>query len=72
MQKNELISLINEMHKELLANTTNEPNTSIEQVYNYLIESAEIIKNANESDKDTRAIGYAESLFHNARLQKKV
>jgi diguanylate cyclase (GGDEF)-like protein len=66
MQKNELISLINEMHKELLSNVTNEPNASIEQVFNYLLESAEIIKNVNESTDDVHASGYAEALFHNA------
>jgi len=66
MQKNELIALINEMHKELLLNITNEPNASIEQVFNYLQESAEIIKGIDESNDQTHESGYAESLFHNA------
>ena len=66
MQKNELISLINEMHKELLLNITSEPDASTEQVFNYLLESAEIIKNIDESKDNVHTNGYAESLFHNA------
>ena len=66
MQKNELISLINEMHKELLANITNEPKASTEQVFNYLLQSAEIIKNIDDSKEEVHDSGYAESLFHNA------
>ena len=64
MQKNELIILINELHRELLSNVDNETYISTEQVYNFLIESAEIIKNIN--DTKVQPIGFEESLFHNA------
>jgi diguanylate cyclase (GGDEF)-like protein len=65
MQKDELISLANEMCKELstIIEQQKEEATK-EQVANYLIESAQIILNINE--KDMSSVGFAENVFHNA------
>ncbi len=64
MQKHELISLVDKMCKELLIIIDEENGASIQQVSNYLTESAQIILNVKEDDIDN--VGYAESLFHNA------
>lgn len=66
MKKDELISLIDKMHKELIASVQEEKHATQEQVANYLIESAQIIKNIDESDDEISHTGFAESLFHNA------
>nr|WP_321265870.1 GGDEF domain-containing protein [uncultured Sulfurimonas sp.] len=64
MQKDELVSLANEMCKELLNIIDEEQEATKEQVANYLIESAQIIMNVN--DEDVGNSGFAEALFHNA------
>ena len=64
MQKDELLALVANMYKELLANINTQESATKEQVFNYLIEAAYIIKNANEDQFS--ANNYAESLFHNA------
>ena len=64
MQKDELISLVNKMCKELLVIIDEEDSATLEQVSNYLVESAEVITNVNEDNVNTT--GYTESLFHNA------
>lgn len=64
MQKNELISLANEMCKELITIIDNEEKASKEQFANYLFESAELVMNINE--KDISSTDFAETLFHNA------
>ena len=64
MQKDELLTLVTNMHKELLAHINTQEGATKEQVFNYLIEAAYIIKNADENQFTTN--NYAESLFHNA------
>jgi diguanylate cyclase (GGDEF)-like protein len=64
MQKDELISLANEMCKELLAIINEEQEATREQVANYLRESAQIIMDID--DKNVSSSGFAETLFHNA------
>jgi diguanylate cyclase (GGDEF)-like protein len=64
MQKDELISLANEMCKELSSIIEEQEEATREQVANYLIESAQIIMNINE--KDMNSAGFAENVFHNA------
>jgi len=64
MQKDELISLANEMCKELLSIIDEQKEATKEQVANYLTESAQIIMNV--SDEDMSSAGYAETIFHNA------
>ncbi|WP_373035944.1 GGDEF domain-containing protein [Sulfurimonas sp.] len=65
MQKDELISLANEMCKELSTIIEEQKDEATkEQVANYLIESAQIIMNVNE--KDMSSAGFAETVFHNA------
>jgi len=64
MQKHELISLANEMCKELVTIIDNQEQASKEQLANYLFESAELIMNTNE--KDFASTDFAETLFHNA------
>ena len=66
MKKDELISLIDKMHQELIASVQEQKHATQEQVYNYLLESAQIIKDIDESDDDVSHNGFAESLFHNA------
>ena len=64
MQKHELISLANEMCKELITIIDNQEQASKEQLANYLFESAELVMNLNE--KDITSTNFAETLFHNA------
>lgn len=64
MQKDELLALVTNMHKELLANINTQESATKEQVFNYLVEAAYIIKNADENQFTNN--NYAESLFHNA------
>ena len=64
MQKHELISLTNEMCKELVTIIDNQEQASKEQLANYLFESAELVMNIN--DKDIGSAEFAETLFHNA------
>ncbi len=64
MQKHELISLANEMCKELVTIIDNQEHASKEQLANYLFESAELVMNLNE--KDISSTDFAETLFHNA------
>jgi len=64
MQKNELISLVNKMCKELLVIIEEEDGGTLEQVSNYLVESAEVI--AHVDTDNISNTGYTESLFHNA------
>jgi len=64
MQKHELISLANEMCKELVTIIDNQEKASKEQLANYLFESAELVMNADE--RDIRSGDFAETLFHNA------
>ena len=64
MQKQELISLANEMCKELLTIIENEEKATKEQLANYLFESAELVMNISE--KDITSTDFAETLFHNA------
>ena len=66
MKKDELLSLIDKMHKELIANVQGEKHATQEQVANYLIESAQIIKSINKEEENISHNGFAESLFHNA------
>ena len=64
MQKHELISLANEMCKELITIIDNQEKASKEQLANYLFESAELVMNISE--KDINSTEFAETLFHNA------
>lgn len=64
MQKNELISLANEMCKELITIIETQEKASKEQLANYLYESAGLIMNID--DKDIGSRDFAETLFHNA------
>jgi len=64
MQKHELISLANEMCKELITIIDNQEKASKEQLANYLFESAELVMNITE--KDISSTDFAETLFHNA------
>ena len=64
MQKHELISLANEMCKELLTIIDNEERASKEQLANYLFKSAELVMNMTE--KDITSTNLAETLFQNA------
>ncbi|MDY0233086.1 MAG: GGDEF domain-containing protein [Sulfurimonas sp.] len=64
MRKDELISLANEMCKELSTIIEQQENASKEQIATYLRESAQIIMNLD--DKDITSEGFVESLFHNA------
>ena len=64
MQKHELISLANEMCKELVTIIDNQEQASKEQLANYLFESAELIMNLN--DTNITSTDFAETLFHNA------
>lgn len=64
MQKDELISLANEMCKELSTIINQQESPSKEQIVTYLKESAQIILNID--DKDLTSKSFAESLFHNA------
>ena len=64
MRKDELISLANEMCKELSTIIEQQENASKEQIATYLRESAQIIMNLD--DKDITSKGFVESLFHNA------
>jgi len=64
MQKHELISLANEMCKELVTIIDNQEQASKEQLANYLFESAELVMNLNE--KAITSTDFAETLFHNA------
>jgi diguanylate cyclase (GGDEF)-like protein len=63
MKKDELISLANEMYKELLSIINQNQNPTKEQFANYLIESAQVIMDVN--DDEIANVGYTESLFHN-------
>ncbi|MCD6189947.1 MAG: GGDEF domain-containing protein [Sulfurimonas sp.] len=63
MQKHELISLANEMCKELVTIIDNQEHASKEQLANYLFESAELVMNLKE--KDISSTDFAETLFHN-------
>ena len=64
MQKDELISLANEMCKELQSMIDEEEEATKEQVANYLQESAQLIMKV--SDKDMSSSGFVETLFQNA------
>ncbi len=64
MQKNELISLANEMCRELITIIDTQEKASKEQLANYLFESAELIMDIDE--KDIKTADFAETLFHNA------
>ncbi|EQB35389.1 diguanylate cyclase [Sulfurimonas hongkongensis] len=64
MQKDELISLANEMCKELSTIIDQQESASKEQIANYLKESAQIIMDID--DKDITSKGFVESLFQNA------
>ncbi len=64
MQKHELISLANEMCKELITIIDNKEKATKEQLANYLFESAELVMNISE--KDITSSDFAETLFHNA------
>ncbi len=64
MQKHELISLANEMCKELITIIDNQEKATKEQLANYLFESAELVMNISE--KDIGTTDFAETLFHNA------
>ena len=64
MQKDELISLANEMCKEPLSIINEQEDATKEQMANYLAESAQIIMSVNE-DK-IHSTDFAESLFSNA------
>ena len=64
MQKNELISLANEMCKELITIIENQEKATKEQLANYLFESADLIMNISE--KDLSSTDFAETLFQNA------
>jgi len=64
MQKNELLTLANEMCKELTTIIENQEKATKEQLANYLYESAELIMNINE--KDISSTDFADTLFHNA------
>ncbi|MFT7005177.1 MAG: diguanylate cyclase [Sulfurimonas sp.] len=63
MKKDELVSLANEMYKELLSIINQNQSPSKEQFANYLVESAQVIMEVE--DKDIANVGYTESLFHN-------
>jgi len=64
MQKDKLISLVDKMCKELLIIIDEEDSATLEQVSNYLMESAEVITQVSAENISTT--GYTESLFHNA------
>lgn len=64
MQKDELISLANEMCKELLSIVNEQEEVTREDVANYLQKSAQIIMKV--SHEDMSSSGFAEALFHNA------
>ncbi|WP_415396069.1 GGDEF domain-containing protein [Sulfurimonas sp. CS5] len=64
MQKDELISLANEMCKELLSIVNEQKEVTREDVANYLQKSAQIIMKV--SHEDMSSSGFAEALFHNA------
>ena len=64
MQKNELVSLANEMCKELIAIIENQEKATKEQLANYLFESAELVMNTSE--KDLSSTDFTETLFQNA------
>ena len=64
MQKHELMSLADEMCKELITIIDNQENATKEQLANYLFESAELVMNLDEKDISSR--DFAETLFHNA------
>ena len=64
MQKHELISLANDMCKELITIIDNQEQASKEQLANYLFESAELVMNINEKDIDST--DFTETLFQNA------
>lgn len=64
MQKNELISISNEMCKELLTIIDQEEVATKEKIANYLVESAQIIMNIKEEEVNEE--GFAQSLFSNA------
>lgn len=66
MKKDDLISLINKMHQELLSNVQEEEDATPQQVYNYLIESAQIIKEIDKTKENINDGGFAALLFHNA------
>ena len=64
MQKSELISLVDEMCKELSTMINIEDKATKEKVASYLKESADIILKVKDEDLSTH--GFVESLFHNA------
>ncbi len=64
MQKNELISLTNKMCKELLAIIDEHKESTKEEIANYLVESAQIIMDLDESKINSS--GFTELLFSNA------
>jgi len=64
MQKHDLISLANEMCKELVTIIDNQEQASKVQLANYLFESAELVMNISE--KDINSTKFTETLFHNA------
>ncbi len=64
MQKHELISLTNEMCKELITIIDNQEHASKEQLSNYLFESAELVMNMSETD--LKNIDFADTLFQDA------
>ena len=64
MQKNELISISNEMCKELSLLINQEEETNKEKVANFLLESAQIIMNLKEEKISEE--GFTQSLFSNA------
>ncbi len=65
MQKDELITLVNQMHKQLLKNIAIEKNATKEQVANFLVESATIFKELDTAET-TNIKAFAESVFHDA------
>jgi diguanylate cyclase (GGDEF)-like protein len=66
MRKDEIITLVNQMHKELLSTIDHEKKATKEQISNYLSEAADIFKTIDEDDKNIGTDAYAEALFHNA------
>jgi len=64
MQKDELISLVNKMCKELIIIIDEHSEATVHQVANYLQESAALMRTVDE--ESINSIGYAEALFHNA------
>lgn len=64
MQRDELVTIANEMCKKLLEVITDEKEATKVQVANYLMESAQVIMSIDK--KDLSSEKYAQTLFHNA------